>query len=176
MAKTITITDGTGTSNIGNGNYTVTSSVLGYDNSSITPSTVNIVEGTNSYAFTISASGTLTLHVTEDGTQAGTAVVGATFVRTDANGMEYGTQVTTDTNGDAVLANVPYGDNAPVVYYKQTGSDGNHDFSTTVQSATLSSDTLTVEITNALYAERTISLTDTNYANLPVSGELILNS
>ena len=68
MAKVITITNGTGTSNIINGNFNVTSNVNGYDNTSINPSSVNITEDTNTYQFTISASGTLTLHVTEDGT------------------------------------------------------------------------------------------------------------
>ena len=89
MAKIITITNGVGTSDVINGNYDVTSEVTGYENTSINPSNVQIVEGTNTYAFTIAATGTLTLHVSEDGTSEGVPVVGATFIRTDSDGNEY---------------------------------------------------------------------------------------
>ena len=103
MAKVITITNGTGTSDIVNGSYNVTATVNGYDNASILPTSVDITEGTNTYAFTIGATGTLTLHVTEDGTSSGTPIIGATFVRTDATGNEYGSTITTNANGDAVF-------------------------------------------------------------------------
>lgn len=176
MAKIITITDGTGTSDVINGSYTVTADVTGYDNTSINPDTVNIVEGTNNYAFTISATGTLTLHVTEEGTSTGTPVVGATFIRTDSTGTEYGTPITTDTNGDAVFNNVPFGTNAPAVYFKQTASDGDHEFDNTVQSTTLTTSTETLEIQNQVGATRTFTLTDANYANLPIeSGTITLS-
>ena len=176
MAKTITITNGSGTANVINGSYNVTATVNGYDNASISPATVNITEGTNTYAFTIGATGTLTLHVTEDGTSSGTPIVGATFVRTDATGNEYGSTITTDTNGDAIFDNVPYdATNAPVIYYKQTASDGDHEFVNTVQNTTLTTSTSTVEIQNAPGAQRTINLTDANYSGLPVeNGQLSL--
>ena len=171
MTKIVNIVNGTGTSEIINGSYTVTADVPGYDNTSINPSTVSIVNGTNNYAFTIAADGTLTLHVTEDGTSSGTPIVGATFIRTDSTGNEYGSVITTDSNGDAVFANVPYAaSGAPTIYYKQTASDGNHEFDTTVQNTTLTTQTETVQITNALGATRTITLTDANYTNLPLDG------
>ena len=176
MAKTITITNGSGTGNVGNGNYSVTSTVPGYDNTSINPSSVTVEAGTNTYAFTVAATGTLTLHVTEDGTSSGTPVVGATFIRTDASGNEYGSAVTTDSNGDAILANVPYGESAPAVYYKETASDADHDFDSSIQNATLTNATLTVEITNALLPERTFNLTDANYTGLPLNGDLTINN
>ena len=90
MAKIINITNGTGTGELINDTYTVTATVTGYDDTSIDPSTLNIVEGTNSYALSISATGTLTLHVTDDGTSTGNPIVGATFYRTDSIGTEYG--------------------------------------------------------------------------------------
>ena len=178
MAKVITITNGTGTSDIVNGSYNVTATVNGYDNASILPTSVDITEGTNTYAFTIGATGTLTLHVTEDGTSSGTPIIGATFVRTDATGNEYGSTITTNANGDAVFDNVPYdATNAPVIYYKQTASDGDHEFDNTVQNTTLTTDTATVEIQNALGAQRTINLTDANYENLPIeAGSLTLTN
>lgn len=178
MAKIININNGQGSESLINGSYTVEANVTGYENSTINPNTISIVEGTNTYQFTISATGTLTLHVTEDGTSAGTPIVGATFVRTDSTGTEYGSSITTDTNGDAIFNNVPFdATNAPIVYYKQTSSDGDHEFVSTVQQATLTESTSTIEIQNAPGATRTITLTDANYTNLPIeSGTLTLNN
>lgn len=178
MAKTITITNGTGSAELINDSYTVTSNVTGYDNTSILPSSVDITAGTNSYAFTISATGTLTLHVTEDGTSTGTPIVGATFIRTDSTGNQYGSVITTDSNGDAVFNNVPYAESgAPTIYYLQTASDGNHEFSNTVASTTMTTSTATLEIQNAPGATRTITLTDTNYQNLPIeNGSITLTN
>ena len=176
MAKQITITNGTGTADIVNGNYNIAANVNGYDNTSLLPATVDITEGTNTYAFTIGATGTLILHVSEDGTSSSTPIVGATFIRTDASGNEYGSVITTDASGNAVFTNVPYADsNAPVIYYKQTASDGDHEFVSTVQNTAMTTSTATVEIQNAPGAQRTINLTDANYSGLPVeSGQLSL--
>ena len=169
MAKIVNITNGTGTTDLINGAYTVTAEVTGYDNTSINPTSITVDAQTNNYAFTISATGTLTLHVTDTGTVAGTPIVGATFIRTDIAGTEYGSVITTDATGNAVFNNVPYAETgAPTIYFKQTASDGDHEFSTDVQSTTLTTQTSTVEITNAVGATRTITLTDTNYDNLPI--------
>ena len=178
MEKSIIITNGSGTSNLINDTYTTGANVTGYDNTTILPASVDITEGTNTYAFTIAADGTLTLHVTEDGTSAGTPIVGATFIRTDASGNEYGTEITSDSNGDAVFNNVPYdATNAPTIYFKQTASDGDHEFDNTVQNTTMITQTDTLEITNTQGATRTITLTDANYANLPIdSGTLTLTN
>ena len=169
MAKIITINNGQGTSELINDTYTVTASVPGYDNTSINPSSVTVEAGTNSYNFTIAATGTLTLHVTEEGTSGGTPIVGASFVRTDSTGTEYGTAVTTNAEGNAIFSNVPFAStSAPTIYYKQTASDGEHEFSSAVQSTTMTSSTSTIEIQNMVGATRTINLTDANYANLPI--------
>ena len=177
MAKSVIITNGIGTSNLINDTYSVTASVTGYDNTSIDPTSISVVEGTNTYAFTISATGTLTLHVSEDGTSTGTPIVGATFVRTDSSGTEYGSPITSDSNGDAVFNNMPFDStNAPTIYFKQTASDGDHEFSSAVQSTTMTTSTNTLEIQNTVGALRTINLTDENYANLPVDGTLTLTN
>lgn len=177
MAKTVTITNGTGTVELINDTYTVTADVTGYDNTSIDPSSITVDASTNTYAFTIAATGTLTLHVTEDGTSTGTPIVGATFIRTDVSGNEYGTAITTDAQGNAVFNNVPFAaTDAPTIYYKQTASDGDHEFDATVQSTTLTTQTSTVEIQNIPGATRTINLTDANYANLPITGSLTLTN
>ena len=174
MAKIVNITNGVGTESLINGNYTVEANVNGYDNSSINPSSVNITEGTNSYAFTISATGTLTLHVTDSGTTEGNPIVGATFKRTDSQGTEYGNVITTDSNGDAIFNNVPFSEtNAPLIYYKQLSSDGEHEFSSDVASISMTTNTQTVQIENAIGATRTINLTDANYENLPIESGLL---
>jgi uncharacterized surface anchored protein len=170
MAQTVIITNGSGSAPLINDTYTVTAEVTGYDNSSINPSSVNVVAGTDTYALTIAATGTLTLHITEDGTTTGTPIVGATFVRTDSNGTEYGSPITTDSNGDAVFNNVPFAaTGAPTIYYKQTASDGEHEFDNTVQNTTMTTSTSTIEIENTVGATRTITLMDSNYSNLPIS-------
>ena len=169
MAKIVDITNGTGTVELINDTYTVTAEVTGYDNSTINPSSITVDASTNTYAVTISGAGTLTLHVTDTGTTAGTPIVGATFIRTDSAGTEYGSVITTDAQGNAVFNNVPFAETgAPLVYYKQTASDGDHEFYSTVQSTSLTTQTSTVEITNAPGATRTINLTDANYDNLPI--------
>ena len=176
MAKIITITNGTGNADVVNGSYSVTADVTGYDNTSILPANVDITQGTNTYAFTIGATGTLTLHVSEDGTSSGTPIIGATFVRTDASGTEYGSVVTTDASGNAVFNNVPFdATNAPVIYFKQTASDGDHEFNNAVQNTSMTTSTATLEITNQPGAQRTVNLTDANYSGLPIDGQITLN-
>ena len=174
MAKIVDITNGSGTSELINGNYTVTADVVGYNIDSIDPSSVNISAGTNTYAFTIAATGSLTLHVTDNGTTTGNPIVGATFVRTDSTGTTYGNPITTDSNGDAVFNNVPFAaTGAPIIYYKQTASDGEHEFDDTLKNVQMTSSTQTIEVENTVGATRTITLMDANYDNLPIeSGSL----
>lgn len=178
MNKSITITNGVGTADIINGTYNILAQVDGYNNSTINPSSVTIDSTTNTYSFTIAANGTLTLHVTEDGTASGTPVVGATFVRTDSTGTEYGDPITSDAQGNAVFNNVPFAaTNAPNIYYKQTASDGDHEFDNSVQSITLTTQTQTVEVQNVKGATRVINLTDANYENLPIeTGTITLSN
>ena len=174
MAKNVNIVNGVGTSELINGNYTVSATVNGYDSSSLNPTSVSIVEGTNSYSFTVSANGTLTLHVSEDGTSSGTPIVGATFIRCDSTGTEYGTPITSDSEGNAVFNNVPFAvSDAPVIYFKQTASDGDHEFDNSLQNTTLTTSTETLEIQNSVGAERTIALSDANYANLPIDSAIL---
>ena len=173
MAKIINITNGVGTDNLINGSYTVEANVVGYDNTSINPNNIEVIEGTNTYNFTISATGSLTLHVTDDGTSTGSPIVGATFVRTDSEGNTYGNTITTDSNGDAIFEYVPYAaTDAPTVYFKQTASDPEHEFDASVQSTTLTTSTETLQIENTIGALRTINLVDANYEGLPLSGSL----
>ena len=106
---TIPITNGKGSIRLVNGNYKVSAVVEGYDPDSIEPKNVTIVEGTNTYTFTIKANGTLTLHVTDTGNpQTGVQVIGAKFVRTDSTGNILSEEVITDTDGNAKFSNIPF--------------------------------------------------------------------
>lgn len=180
MSKThiIPITNGKGSKELDNATYTVTASIPGYDNSTITPAEQEVTEGVLNYDFTISATGTLTLHVTDDGTEIGVPIEGAVFYRCDAEGTQYGDAITSDPDGNAVFNNVPFAEeNAPTIYFKQTESDGEHTFSTELQNTTLTEETGIVEIMNAVAETREINVTDAYYENLPIeNGEITLSS
>ncbi len=172
---TVNIKDGKGTIKIVNGSYKVSASAAGYDADTLNPQNISIVEGTNEYTFQISASGTLTLHVTETGESSGVQVIGAKFIRTDSTGAVIGKDVTSDSNGDAVFNNVPFATNQSAeIYIKQLTSDGAHTFEESVKTIKMTNDAETMQIINPPAAERTISLVDTNYANIPVKdGQII---
>lgn len=173
--KVINITNGTGSSELINGTYAVTSSTLGYDDTVITPNQLEITEGINSYNFTIAATGTLTLHVTEDGTSEGTPIVGAKFVRCDSLGTIYGSEGTSNSQGNVTFNYVPFGtgENIPIIYFKQTASDQSHVFNQELQNITLLTSTHTLEIRNQLAPTRNFTLTDTNYSGLPIPSSTI---
>ena len=153
MEHIIPITNGKGSKELADGEYTVTASIAGYD--------------------------ILTLHVTDNGTDISIPVVGTTFHRCDSEGTTYGDVVTTDDSGNAVFNAVPYSTegNAPTIYFKQITSDGEHTFSVDLQNTTLEEETKTVEIENPMAAERTFSITDANYEGLPITdGQITLTS
>ena len=166
----INISNGTGSEYILNGSYDVTAAVTGYDNDSILPATQVITADTDTYGFTIASTGTLTLHVTEDGTAEGTPVVGAVFYRCDSAGTTYGSPITSDSNGEADFEHVPFAaSGAPLIYYKQTASDGEHEYNPALVNTTMTTSTKTIEVENTPAKLRTITLTDANYANLPIA-------
>lgn len=178
MSKIVNIVNGVGTAQLINDTYDVSANVVGYDNTSIDPSSITVDASTNTYSFTISATGTLTLHVSEDGTLTGSPIVGATFVRCDGNGVEYGSPIISNSHGNAVFNNVPYAlSDAPIIYYKQTASDGDHEFDNTLKNTTMTTSTSTIEVENTVGATRTINLVDSNYQNLSIdSGSLTLTN
>lgn len=169
----VLITDGTGTESVLEGDYSVTAQVTGYENESIEPSSVTITSE-DTYLFEIEASGSLTLHVTETGESTGVAIEGAKFIRCDKNGNEYGTEITTNSDGNAVFEHMPYATNsAPDIYYKQTGSDGNHNFDSALKKINLLGQLYTEEIINAPASTKTFTLSDKYYQNLPISSGTI---
>lgn len=166
----IPITNGMGTKEIINGTYNVTAEFTWYDASSIQPTSVEVVENTAEYVFTIAATGTLTLHISDDGTDVGVPIEGATFQRCDADGNVYGDVITSDVDGNAVFEHMPFSADGttPTIYYKQLSSDGEHEFNSELQNTTMAEGTVTLEVGNAAAAEKTFKITDANYENLPI--------
>lgn len=62
----IPITKGKKSKALANGNNDATAIVEGYDSSTLISANQEITEGENTYSFTIGATGTLTLHVSDD--------------------------------------------------------------------------------------------------------------
>lgn len=62
----IPITKGNVSKALANGNYDAIVVVEGYDSSALIPFNQEITESENTYSFTIGATGTLTLHVSDD--------------------------------------------------------------------------------------------------------------
>lgn len=176
MEYIVPITNGIGSKELDTGNYSVTAEVLGYDNSTLSPSNITVSSDVSTYEFTVAATGKLTLHVSDNGTIYGVPIISASFYRCDASGKVYGEKLTTDMSGMVVFNNVPYAStNAPFVYFKQVEGDLEHTFSKDVQKIALDKGEVTLEILNAPAPERTFKLTDANYAGLPIEdGEIIL--
>ena len=177
MARhTISITNGKGSIELIDGQYSATALVQGYDATTLYPKNVTLVEGTNNYEFKIAANGTLTLHVTDTGESTGSAVFGSTFVRTDASGTVYGDPVTTGSDGNAVFNNVPFSASGNItIYYKQISGDGGHTFDTAVKSTVMTTESQVVEIENPSAPERNFTLMDASFPNIPIiDGQIIL--
>lgn len=176
MEYIVPITNGIGSKELIDGNYSVTSNVSGYDNNTLSPNKISVSDDVSTYEFTVAATGKLTLHVSDNGTIYGVPIISASFYRCDASGKVYGEKLTTDMSGMVVFNNVPYAaTNAPFVYFKQVEGDLEHTFNKEVQKVALVKEETTLEIENAPAPERTFKLTDANYAGLPIEdGEIIL--
>lgn len=178
MARhTIPITNGKGSIELVAGIYNATAIAGGYDASTLNPKSVTIIDGTDTYAFTISAKGILTLHVTDTGDpNTGVQIVGAKFIRTDSTGTIVGNEITTNEDGNAVFNNVPFAETgSTAIYYKQISSDGGHTFDDTVKSITMTEETETVQITNPPAPVRNFTLMDASFPNIPIiDGQILL--
>ena len=178
MARhTIPITNGKGSIELVAGIYNATAIAGGYDASTLNPKSVTIIDGTDTYAFTISAKGILTLHVTDTGDpNTGIQIVGAKFIRTDSTGTIVGNEIITNDDGDAVFNNVPFAETgSTAIYYKQISSDGGHTFDDTVKSITMTEETETVQITNPPAPVRNFTLMDESFPNIPIiDGQILL--
>ena len=180
MARhTIPITNGKGSIELVTGTYNATAVAGGYDPSALSPSSITIIDETDTYAFTISAKGTLTLHVTDTGDpDTGVQIIGAKFVRTDSTGTINGPEISTNDDGNAVFNNVPFAaSGSNKIYYKQISGDGGHTFDDTVKSITMTEESETVEIANPEAPIRNFTLMDASFPNIPIiDGQIILEN
>ena len=178
MARhTIPITNGKGSIELVTGTYNAQAVAGGYDASTLDPKSVTITDGTPTYAFTISAKGTLTLHVTDTGDpNTGVQIVGAKFIRTDSTGTIVGNEITTNDDGNAIFNNVPFAESgSTAIYYKQISSDGGHTFDDNVKSIVMTEASETVQITNPTAPVRNFTLMDASFPNIPIiDGQIIL--
>lgn len=171
----VTITNGTGSGNLPAGQYTVTSNVTGYSNISLDPNTFTATTSTGSRAFTIAATGTLTLNVNETGASGGTPITGGTFIRCNQAGtVNYGTAKTVSALGVCTFDYVPYGDGTTpyAVYVKQLTSDSTHSIFSGVITANMSAQTQSQYVQNTPAAEQSFTFTDANYSGLNMNGTL----
>ena len=178
MARhTIPITNGKGSIELVTGTYNAQAVAGGYDASTLNPKSVTIIDGTTTYAFSIGAKGTLTLHVTDTGDPTtGVQIVGAKFIRTDSTGTIVGNEIVTNVDGDAVFNNVPFAESgSTAIYYRQISGDGGHTFDDTVKSIVMTESTQTVQITNPPAPVRNFTLMDASFPNIPIiDGQIIL--
>ena len=169
----VTIINGSGSQTMQTGEYTVSAIYApGYDMETLSPATYTATSSTSTGAFTISASGTLTIIFNETGASGGAPITSGTVVMTDSTGnTQYGSVVDIDSNGTATFANVPYGSEQSgyTLYFKQLTSDENHNPYPTVFAVGMGDETQTEYIENTLKSVlQNYTLTDTNYPELPV--------
>ena len=171
----VSITDGAGSARMSEGEYSVSVNAAGYDATSLSPTTYTVTRSAGSGTFTVSAVGTLTLSFNETGASGGIPITSGTVVMTDSTGaVEYGSPVTISATGEGVFECVPFGTlGEPItLYFKQLSSDGNHYVESGVISVSMDSIIKTSYVQNLPFAEQNFTLTDANYAGLPVNGTL----
>ncbi len=168
----VTIENGIGKVKIVNGKYNVVSNIPGYDNDSLSPKSVEIVDNIETYVFTVSASGTLKIHVTDNVNN----ISNAKFIRCDEQGNSLGIEVETNTEGYATFNNVPFNEEKSLkVYFKQITSDGKHTFSEEIKEIELKKNEEIIEIINPEAPLKKFTISDTNYASVSLTdGDLTL--
>lgn len=129
------------------GTYNATAVAGGYDPSTLSPSSITIIDETD----------------TGD-PDTGVQIIGAKFVRTDSTGTINGPEISTNDDGNAIFNNVPFADSGSnKIYYKQISGDGGHTFDDTVKSITMTEESETVEITNPESPIRNFTLMDASF-------------
>ena len=169
----ITIVDGTGSGTMNAGTYSASAIYApGYNMETLSPTTLTVGTTTETKAFTLSASGTLTITFNETGEAGGTPITSGTVVMTDPTGQtQYGQAVEIDSNGTATFSNVPYGSeqSSYTLYFKQLTSDENHNIYPDVFAVGMGAQTQQEYVINTPKSIlQNFSLTDANYTGLPV--------
>ena len=169
----VTIINGTGSQAMNPGQYAVSATYApGYDMESLSPTSFTSTSSSQTAAFTISASGTLTIIFNETGAYGGVPITSGSVVMTDSTGLtQYGPIVNIDANGTAVFNNVPYGaaQSSYTLYFKQLTTDENHNIYPDVFAVGMGGETQSEYIVNTPVAvEQNFTLTDANYTGMPI--------
>ena len=143
----------------------------------LSPTSYTVSSSSSTGAFTLSASGTLTIVFNETGAQGGTPITSGSVVMTDSTGeVQYGSVVTIDSNGTAIFNNVQYGSaQSPyTLYFKQLTSDEDHNIYESVFTVGMGAQTQTEYILNTpKETTQNFTLTDANYSGLPVANAVL---
>ena len=174
----VTILNGEGTQEMEVGSYSVSATYApGYDATTLNPTILNVSTSPTTEAFTLSATGTLTITFNETGEEGGTPITSGSVVMTDSTGeTQYGTPIEIDTNGTAVFNNVPYGSTemAYTLYFKQLTSDENHNIYQDVFTVGMGAQTQQEYIINTpKIVTQNFTLTDANYTGLPINNAVL---
>ena len=169
----VTIINGSGLQSMNPGNYSVSAIYApGYDMETLSPTTFTATSSSATGAFTIAATGTLTITFNETGEAGGTPITSGSVVMTDSTGnVQYGEVVQVDSNGTATFNNVPFGSeqSAYTLYFKQLSSDENHNAYPSVFAVGMGAATQQEYVINTPKSvPQSFTLTDTNYSGLPV--------
>ena len=169
----VTIANGTGSQTMNTGTYSVAVTYApGYDMSTLSPTTFTADLSATTGAFTLGATGTLTITFNETGEAGGTPITSGSVVMTDATGAtEYGSAVQIDSTGTATFNNVPFGsaEAAYTLYFKQLTTDENHNIYDGVFVVGMGASTQQEYVVNTPKSSlQNFTLTDANYTNLPV--------
>lgn len=170
----VTIKNGTGSENLPAGLYNVAASVTGYDGA-LDTTTFTATSSAGAQAFTLAATGELTLNVNDMGGVGGNPITSGTFIRCSQDGLtEYGTAKSISTQGVCIFNNVPFGDGVtPYTFYvKQLTSDTTHAIHVGVIAIQMAASTQSEYVKNDPAAEQTFTFTDVNYSGLNLSGSL----
>lgn len=174
----VTITNGSGSETMAAGSYSVSAIYApGYDMESLSPTTFTASGSAGTGAFTLSASGTLTISFNETGEAGGTPITSGTVVMTDSTGTkQYGSVIHIDASGTATFNNVPFGSaqSAYTLYFKQLTSDENHNVYPDVFAVGMGMQTQQEYVLNTLKTVlQNFTLTDTNYPDMPVENAVL---
>lgn len=166
----VQITNGTGSESMKRGSYTVSVNANGYDSASLSPTSYTATDSEGSGAFTLSATGVLTLIFNETGAAGGTPITAGSVVMTDSTGnVQYGSPITISATGEAVFNNVPFSETPYVLYFTQLSSDDAHNEFVGVITVNMTDAAQTQYVLNTPIALQTFTLTDANYAGLPIA-------
>ena len=175
MARyTVDIINGSGSQVLPKGTYTVTAAVEGYSGV-LDPSTFTAGTAEGSQAFTIEATGTLTLQINETGAEGGTPITEGAFVRCNQDGsVTYGEAKPIGETGVCTFDHVPFGTaEAPVTFYvRQQTSDKTHNRKEEVVAISMAAQTQSEFVQNTPAALQSFTFADANYSGLAVDGSL----